>query len=182
MSKISEILEAAGLTGEKAAEAERSILEGYRSKEETDKAKARASELESRVEELTAEVGKLSDTSEADELRRRVADYERADEERKSAEAEEKARAEFRKAFDGVVGERMFANEYTAKAVFEAAYAKHKAFPDADPREIVDGLTKGDGVFANPQRDPVRQPVPQGGESAEGGSGWLELGSRLFGK
>ena len=133
MSKISEILEAAGLTGEKAAEAERSILEGYRSKEETDKAKARASELE-------------------------------------------KARAEFRKAFDGVVGERRFANEYTAKAVFEAAYAKHKAFPDADPREIVDGLTKGDGVFANPQRDPVRQPVPQGGEAAEGGEGWLALG------
>lgn len=182
MSKLRDILTGAGLEPAKAEEAERSILEGYRSKEETDAKSARIAELEKQVESYTEQIAKLSDTSETEALKAKVAEYEKADEERKAKDAEDKARAEFRKAFDAAVGDRKFANEMTAEAVFEKAYAKHSQFPEADTAEIVKQLTSGDGVFA-PSANPAQQPLPQGdtSDAAEAAEGKHFI-SALFGR
>lgn len=182
MSRITEVLEAAGLDHGKAAEAERSILEGYRSKEETDKAKARVEELEAQNAELASKVKGLTDSDETEALKAKIAEFEKADGERRAKDAEDKAKAEFKEAFDKAVGERKFANSFTAKAVFSEAWEKHRQFPETSTDEIVGQLTSGDGVFAAAQRDPARQPVPRGAESGEKGvpGSQEEFLSRLF--
>lgn len=180
MSKLHDILTGAGLDPAKADEAERSILEGWRSKEETEKKAQRIAELESQVKDYAEQVAKMGDTSETEALKAKVAEYEKADEERKAKDARDAKRAEFRKEFDAAVGDRKFANEMTAEAVFEKALAKREQFPETGTEEIVKQLTVGDGVFANPQRDPARQPMPTGSAGKGGEAGWAAFADALF--
>lgn len=165
MSRLTEVLEQAGLSEDKIPDTEKSILESYRSKEETEKKAERIKELESEVADYREQVAKLSDTSELDSLRERVAKYEKADEERKAKAAEEEARAEFKKDFDKAVGDRRFVNERTEKSVFEDAYKAHVDDPDRKTSAIVKELVAADGTFANPQQEVGRMPVPDGGGS-----------------
>lgn len=164
MSKLTDILTGAGLTGEAVQEAERAILESYRSREETEAKAERIKSLEAEVADYREQVAKLSDTSETDELREKVAAYEKADEERRAAEAERQAREEFREGFDRAVGGRRFANDRTERSVFEDAFKEHVEHPGRSTEEIVDELTGGDGIFANPQRQTVGAALPVDGE------------------
>ena len=171
MSRIAEVLEAAGLGQDAARAAEESILRDYRSKEETDKKAERIRALEDEVAGYREQVeGLRADGAEVEALKAKVAEHERADAERREREAAEQARERFRAEFDAAVGGRKFANEYTAESVFEKAYEQHGRYPDADTKEIVDKLTGGDGVFADPRRDPARQPMPSGDAKDEDGA------------
>ena len=161
-----EILSAAGIDSELAATIERQLLEHYRTREETEKKAARIKELEDEGESLRAEVAKLSDTTETEELRNLVKELQEREEERKAKDEESAARAEFRKAFDAAVGKRRFANDRTEKSIFEDAFAEHRSNPDMTAEDIVKQLTGGDGIFANPQREMPAMPVPTGTESA----------------
>ena len=158
-----EILAAAGIESEAAGAIEKQLLEHYRTREEAEKKAARIKELEDEGEALRAEVAKLSDTTETEELRNLVKELQGREETRKAQDAEAAARAEFRKAFDAAVGKRKFANERTEKSVFEDAFAAHMQNPDMKPEDIVNSLTDADGIFANPQQDAARIPLPKEG-------------------
>lgn len=160
MSKLTEILAKAGVSGDAVSEAEKAILESYRSREETEAKAARIKELEAEVADYRAQVEQLSDTTETDALRQKVAEYEKADEERKAAEEEKAARASFREEFDKALDGRKFVNARTERSIFEDAYATHQAQPSQSAESIVSELVAEDNVFANPQTDAAKMPVP----------------------
>lgn len=160
MSKLTDILATAGVGGDAAEKAEAAILESYRSREETEAKAERIRQLEAEVADYREQVEKLSDSSETDALREKVAEYEKADAERKAAEEEEAARAAFREEFDGVIGGRRFVNQRTEDSVFEDAFRERAEHPDESAEDIVGGLVSGDGIFANPQQDVAKMPVP----------------------
>jgi len=167
VSKIEEILAAHGVT-EGAKEIEAELMESYRSIDELSAKKARIEQLEAENGDLREQVGRLSDTSETEALKKRVAEYEAAEADRAEKEAEKRAREEFRAGFDEAVGGKKFANSFTRDSIFEQAFGRHKAFPDLSAKDILDGITSGaDGVWANPQADPKRMPRNEGG-AAEG--------------
>ena len=168
MGKAMEILSAAGVGTEDAAAIEKQLLEHYRTREETEKKAARIKELESEGESLRAEVAKLSDTTETEELRNRVKEFEEREQARKAKDAEAAARAEFRKDFDAAVGKRRFANERTEKSVFEDAFKARVANPDMSAEDILKPLVADDGIFANPQQtNAPTVPLPKDGAKSD---------------
>lgn len=159
MSKLTDILKEAGANDPEAAE--KAVLEHYRSKEEVEKKVQRIQALEAEATDLKAMIGKLEgDAADVAALKEQVAEFERAEEERKAKRADEAARAAFRKEFDEALGGRKFANAYTERSVFEEAYAKHGANPDMRAVDIVGELTSGDGVFAAEAQPPAKMPLP----------------------
>lgn len=160
MSKLTEILAEAGVEGDAAAKAEKQILESYRSREETEAKAERIKSLEAEVADYRAQVEKLSESTETDSLRQKVAEYEKADAERQEREREQTARTEFRKEFEKVVGDRRFVNKRTEESIFNDAFAEHSEHPDESAEAIVGRLVAGDGIFANPQTDAAKMPVP----------------------
>ena len=107
MSRIAEVLEAAGLGQDAARAAEESILKDYRSKEETDKKAERIRALEDEVAGYREQVeGLRAEGAEVEALKAKVAEHERADAERREKEAAEQARERLRAEFDAAVGGR----------------------------------------------------------------------------
>lgn len=180
LSKLSEILAEAGVQGDAAAKAERAILESYRSREETEAKAERIKSLEAEVADYRAQVEKLSNSEETEALRQKVEAYEKADAERKAKEEEEAARASFREQFEKVVGDRRFVNKRTEASIFEDAFAEHSEHPDESAEEIVGRLVEGDGIFANPQRDAAKMPVPTGTETASDDAEARQFVAQLF--
>ena len=112
MSRIAEVLEAAGLGQDAARAAEESILKDYRSKEETDKKAERIRALEAEVAGYREQVeGLRADGAEVEALKAKVAEHERADAERREREAAEQARERFRAEFDAAVGGGLVASD-----------------------------------------------------------------------
>lgn len=167
MSKALEILKDAGFEDDAAAAIEKQLLEHYRTREETEKKAARIRELEEQGEALRAEVAKLSDASETEELKTLVNELQERENERKAKDAEDAARKEFQRAFDAVINGKKFANERTEKSVFEDAFAAHQKNPELQAEEIVKPLISADGIFANPQQEAPRIPLPKDGQKSE---------------
>lgn len=166
MDNIKDILKANGveLDDEKLKAVESEVLKNYRTKAELDGKTQKVTDLEAQLAKANEalEAAQNADPTKAEEFKAmqdQLAEYKKADEERKAQDAESKAKAEFKAKFDEALGERKFANSIVGNAIFTAAFEKAKANPDMDAKSILDSVTVDeDGIWANPQRDPKRMP------------------------
>ncbi len=112
-------------------------------KEDLDTAKASIAELEKNKGDTAA-------------LQKIIDEYKAADEKRKADEAAAQVRAALETRFNGVLGERTFANDYTRNGIFsefEKAVGADENKGKSD-KEIFDSLVNDDkgvkpGIFAN---------------------------------
>lgn len=150
-----------GLSDEQAAELDKAVREEYRPRAEYAEKVARIEALTKQVEDLSERAKQLDgDASKLEELRQQVAAYEKAEADRKVAEAEGKARRDFEAQLADAAGGREFANSMTKAAVLDRAWQRHQSNPDeraADTLAAVIGDEKG--VWANPQSDPHKMPA-----------------------
>lgn len=159
----------------KLGDLDKAVLENYRTVAEVENKQSRISELEQQLATANEalEAAKNADVSNADEvqaMRDKIADYEKADEERKAQTEEEKARQEFDEKFGKAVGDKKFVNDIVRGAVADKAYAIAKANPDMDVAAILGGIVgDAEGVWQNPQQTVKKMPAASGnGGSAAG--------------
>ena len=159
----------------KLGDLDKAVLENYRTVAEVENKQSRISELEQQLATANEalEAAKNADVSNADEvqaMRDKIADYEKADEERKAQTEEEKARQEFDEKFGKAVGDKKFVNDIVRGAVADKAYAIAKANPDMDVTAILGGIVgDAEGVWQNPQQTVKKMPAASGnGGSAAG--------------
>ena len=177
MKNIKDIIGELGIELDEAklGDLEKAVLENYRTVAEVENKQSRISELEQQLATANEalEAAKNADVSNADEvqaMRDKIADYEKADEERKAQTEEEKARQEFDEKFVKTVGDKQFVNDIVRGAVADKAYAIAKANPDMDVAAILGGIVgDAEGVWQNPQQTVKKMPAASGnGGSAAG--------------
>lgn len=190
MKDIKAILSDSGaeLTDEQVKAICDAVGENYRSKEETDKKAARIKELEEANESLAKQVEEINlDSEELESLRKSVSEYKNAEEERKAKAEEQHKRDQFMTVFDAAVGEQEFANDLIRSTVFEKVYAKCAENTGINAKDVLEEVTKDlDGVYKNPQLDPMRMPKPEDMKSGNADSSVAKskkaLAAQLFGQ
>lgn len=138
---------------------EKAVGENYRTIAEVQQKADRIKELEKANGELADQVKALEgDGEQLQQLRDKVAEYEKAEADRKAKADEDAKRDNFRALFDAALDGREFANELMRETVFEKAYAECQNVGKG-AAEAIEAVTKDvDGVWVNPQRDPKRMP------------------------
>ena len=173
MKDIKAILSEYELPAETAAAIAEQVRANYRTVAEWTKKVERIAELEKANADLTEAASKVEGSAEEIEaLKEQVESYQRAEAERKDAEAQAQKRADFRKAFDEALGGKRFANGIIEEAVFEKAYQHCAGNTGASAKDALDMAVEGvDNVWVNPQRDPKSMPgddqINTGRKSAE---------------
>lgn len=169
MENIETLLKKHGI--EATEEALRAFLtefgSNYRTIAEVRAKNDRISKLEDELKEMGEQVAKLTDEGEqAEALRQRVAEFEKAEEERKAQAQAEAERNRFRESFDAALGEKRFANDLVRDAVFAKVYEACNADASLSVMDALDQTTKDvTGVWVNPQTDPAK--MPQGDITSE---------------
>lgn len=150
-----------GLTDEQAAELDKAVREEYVTRAEHAEKVARIESLTKQVEDLSERAKQLDgDASKLEELRQRVAAYEKAEADRKAEEAEGKARRDFEAQLADAAGGREFANSMTKAAVLDRAWQRHQSNPDERAADTLAAVIGDEnGVWANPQSDPHKMPA-----------------------
>lgn len=150
-----------GLTDEQAAELDKAVREEYVTRAEHSEKIARIEALTKQVEDLSERAKQLDgDASKLEELRQRVAAYEKAEADRKAEEAEGKARRDFEAQLADAAGGREFANSMTKAAVLDRAWQRHQSNPDERAADTLAAVIGDEnGVWANPQSDPHKMPA-----------------------
>lgn len=138
----------------------KAVNENYRTIDEMEKKAKRIDDLTAQNKALTEQVGELQgDGEEVEKLRKQVADFQEAEEQRKATEAENEKREAFRVTFDAAVGERKFANDLVRNSVFESVYSTCSEDAGAGAKDTLEALTKDmPGVWENPQNAPHNMP------------------------
>lgn len=159
MKDIEAILAENGIPEDKREAVAKAVRENYRTIAEVTKKAERISELETANAELASKVGELEGEGEKlDELRKQVAEYRQAEEERKAKAAEDAKRDSFRALFENALDGREFANSIVRDAVFENAYAQCQTV-GTGVREAIDAAVgDSDGVWMNPQTNAKKMP------------------------
>lgn len=174
MQDIQDILKAQGIevTEEQMKAIKNGVLENYRSKAETEAKAAKVKELETQLEKANAALESASKvdpakSEEIEALKTQIAEYEKAETERKTKEAETASRSDFKAKFDAEIGAKKFVSKVVGDAIFNAAYTTAKANPDMSIADVLKTATGDDkGIFANPQADPEK--MPMGEPTAQG--------------
>lgn len=169
MRDIDAILEDAGITGEQAEKVKAGVLEGYRTiaevQQKAEKVKALTEENAQLADEL-AKVKELdgSNAEQVAQLKESIAQLQAKADERKAAD-EEKAKAEtFAQGFEEATKGKAFAGDLVREAVMGKARKLSDANPDLSIADAIDRVVgDGQGVWANPQRDPHKMPTDQQG-------------------
>ena len=138
---------------------EKAVGENYRTIAEAQQKADRIKELEKANGELSDQVKALEgDGEQLQTLRDKVAEYEKAEADRKAAQEEADKRDSFRALFDAALGEREFANDLMRDTVFEKAYQQCQSV-GTGAADAIEAVTRDvDGVWRNPQQDPKRMP------------------------
>lgn len=146
----------------------KAVNENYRTIDEMEKKAKRIDDLTAQNKALTEQVGELQgDGEEVEKLRKQVADFQEAENQRKATEAENEKREAFRVTFDAAVGERKFANDLVRSSVFESVYKTCSEDAGAGAKDTLEALTKDmPGVWENPQTSPHN--MPNGGDLSQG--------------
>lgn len=174
MKNIIDILLEQGfeMDDEKAKTVEKAVLESYRTIEELNGKAAKLEAATARISELEAQAGELGKqlkaldsekgaSSEAIEaLKAKVAEYEKADADRKAKEKDDAERAAFEELFAAALNGKTFSSELLADAVRDKSLAMHRENPAMGISDIIAKVTEGQDVWANPQREPKKMPVP----------------------
>lgn len=187
MKDINQIMSELGfeLTDEQRGALGKSVRENYVTRAEMDEKRKRIESLAAENSELAEKAKQLEGTSDdVAKLKAKVAEYERAAEERDAKEAEAVRRRGFEERFDSAIRDKFegkaFANAMTRRAVLESAYEKAAKNPDMSAEEAIRAAIGGEGgVWANPQRDPAKMPVP--GETKSKSDEMDSIASYLFG-
>ena len=121
------------------------VLENYRSKAETEAKAAKVKELETQLEKANAALESASKvdpakSEEIEALKTQIAEYEKAETERKNKEAETASRSDFKAKFDAEIGAKKFVSKVVGDAIFNAAYATSKANPDMSIEPTAQGV------------------------------------------
>ena len=116
------------------------------------RARGSAAKLQEDLDAARAECAELKKSvGDADELRRRIAEYEQADADRKEAERKAAERAELEERFGAVSGDRKYIHDMVREGVM-ADFGKalnDKANRGKSDAEIFDLLTRDKGYFAS---------------------------------
>ena len=138
---------------------EKAVGENYRTIAEVQQKADRIKELEKANGELADQVKALEgDGEQLQQLRDKVAEYEKAEADRKAAQEEAERRESFRALFDAALGDLEFANDLMRDTVFEKAYQQCQSV-GTGAKDAIEAVTRDvDGVWRNPQQDPKRMP------------------------
>ena len=160
MKDIKAILAGITLTDEQREEIIREVGENYRSIVEVTKKAQRIEELEGQNKALTEQVNNLEgDGEELENLRKQIADFEAAEEKRKTDELNAAKRKDFEVLFNAALDGKEFANNIIRDTVFEKAFTKCNETVGYKPEDAIEELTKDtDGIWKNPQRDVNKMP------------------------
>lgn len=187
MKDINQIMSDLGLelTDEQREAVGKAVRENYVTRPELEEKKRRIESLSAENSELAEKAKQLEGTSEdVTKLKAKVAEYEQAAKERDAKEAEAAKRRGFEERFDSAIRDKFegkaFANAMTRRAVLDTAYEKAAKNPDMSAEEAIRAAIGGEGgVWANPQRDPAKMPVP--GETKSKSADMDALADALFG-
>lgn len=169
------------LTDEQVKTLDEKVRENYVTRSEHEEKLARIQTLTEQVEHLNES---LESTEGAEAkikaLEEQVKAFEDAEAERKSQEEEQAAIKVFVDEFDAAVGEKQFANAVTRQHILTEAFNVRKDNPSMKAEDILDQVV-GDqnGIWANPQAEPAKQPVASGKDSSADTARYV---SQLFGK
>lgn len=160
MKDIRAILNDYDLTDEQREAIAKEVRANYKTIADWQKKADRIAELEEANAAFAEKVKALeADGEQAEALRKQVADYEAAEAARVAEAEKAKAEADFRKSFEEAVGNRKFANDMIAEAVFRKAYDRCKDETGFDVGKALEEAVKdADGIWVNPQRDPAKMP------------------------
>lgn len=161
MKDIRAILNDYDLTDETREAIAKEVRANYKTIADWQKKADRIAEMEEANAAFAQKVKALeADGEQAEALRKQVADYEAAEAARVAEAERAKAEADFRKSFEEAVGNRKFANDMIAEAVFRKAYDRCKAETGFDVGKALEEAVKdADGIWVNPQRDPSKMPT-----------------------
>lgn len=161
-----------GLTEEQAAAIKKGVGDNYRTIAEVQGKGAKLEAATKQIEELQAELAKAKelDGSNAEQMeafRAKIEELEKAAADRKASEDAAAKRDAFAKEFGEATKDKAFANDLTKQAVFDKAFELRGSNPDMAFDAVLSQVTDGmEGIWANPQRDPHKQPAgAQGGTS-----------------
>lgn len=187
MQDIKQIVQGIGveLTDEQMEALAKGVRDNYVTRPEMDEKRKRIESLTAENSELAEKAKALDGTSEdVARLKAKVAEYEQAAKERDERDAEARSRKGFEERFEAAIGRdfggRKFANAMTRRAVLDAAYDKVAKDPDMSASDAIKSAIGDEGgVWANPQADPAKMPIP--GESQSKRADMDSLADRLFG-
>ena len=179
MKDIKTILqEQAGDLGEDVRSAiEKAVMENYRTVNEVNSKADKIAQLEAANKEAAETIAAMKSAGEGDAealkaAQAKIAEFEKAEEQRKTNEADKQARADFADEFEKALGGKKFSNSIVGGAVTEAAYKMRSANPDMPIADIIKATAPDEpGIWENPQRSPHKMP-----ESTKG-SGLQEVTS-----
>lgn len=139
----------------------KSVNENYRTIAEVQAKSEKLEKQAEQIEQLTAQANELAEQAQAlegstetiENLKKQIAEYNEAEEQRTATEAENKKRADFKELFDAACDGRSFANDLIASSIFEKAYSACSSKTGANVADVLHELTDGiDGVWKNPQQ------------------------------
>lgn len=168
MKDIKAILEGVELEDAARARIIEEVGENYRTINEVTGKARKIEELEKANGELTEQIETLSeqvkglegDNEQITELQGRVAEFEKAEQDRKAEEEEARRRKEFEAVFDAAVGDKEFANDIMRESIFNKVYKACSATTGASAEAVLSETVKDmDGVWKNPQRDINNMPA-----------------------
>lgn len=169
MTDIKAILQEAGVEGEQADGIAKAVLENYRTIAEVEQKAAKIQSLTDENAQLTQQLESVKEldgtnAQALEDAKARIAEYEQQAEARKKAE-DEKQRAA---AFDEEFAKGTEGKAFAGPIVRDAVKSKTRALRDANPDMSFEDALKqavgdGQGVWANPQRDPHKMPQAQQG-------------------
>lgn len=175
MKNVVEILTEQGieLDEAKAKAVDEAVRQNYKTIAEFDQKMAKFAEAQNRIAELEGVIAERDEAiqnmsgtdEELEAYKQQVADYQKADAERKAKAEEDAKREAFRAMFDEALDGREFANSIMAEAIFDRAYNGVANADTAACKAYIESLTANlDGVWTNPQKDPKKMPVPTGND------------------
>lgn len=187
MQDIKAIVQGIGveLTDEQMEALAKGVRDNYVTRPEMDEKRKRIESLTAENSELAEKAKALDGTSEdVAKLKAKVAEYEQAAEERDERDAEARSRKGFEERFEAAIGRdfggRKFANAMTRRAVLDGAYERAAKNPDMSAADAIKAAIGDEGgVWANPQSDPAKMPIP--GEEQSKRADMDSLADRLFG-
>lgn len=174
MKDIKAIIEehAADLSEEAKAAILKDVRASYKTVAEYSKKTDRIAELESQAQAIGEKAARLEGESmELEELRAQLAAVQKAEADRKAEAERAEALSRFRDSFDAALNGRKFANSIVEDTVFNRAYEACTADAAKGAAEAIAELTKDmEGVWVNPQRDPMMMPTLEQVSSAKASS------------
>jgi hypothetical protein len=173
MKDIKAILKDAGveLTDEQSSGIWSAVAENYKTVAEHDGTRTKLDGANTRIADLEKQLADMQTSLDAGatdketlaSMKKQLDDYKAADGQRKTDEAAAKASSEFTAAMDAAVGDQKFVNDYVKRSIYDEVRKRHGENSALGLKDILDEVTKDTtGIFASPQNDPVKLPIPTG--------------------